>query len=126
METESLRQFCISLRDVLNVEQLFETIIELHTKENDAVRLDYGKDSKLALGQERKDLLTNWEEPFRQPYKSRSLNTFLEFLDVQWGKMVEDWDSTEGTRQSLCMTIVQSSCAGKSRLVDRSVCFGIY
>ena len=59
-------------------------------------------------------------EAFSSPYEfTHTMTAFLEYLDVQWLKMIEDWEPKEGTRQSRGGTIVQSSCAGKSRLVER-------
>jgi len=62
MKAESLRQFCITLRTVLNGKQLFEAIIQLHASEKG---VDRGKDSYLVLGREQKELLTNWDVAFR-------------------------------------------------------------
>ena len=65
-------------------------------------------------------LVLNSREAFSSPYEStHAMTAFLEYLDVQWLKMIEDWKPQRGTLHSRCGTIVQSSCAGKSRLVER-------
>ena len=66
-------------------------------------------------------LISNTKEAFTWTYNGQhALTAFLEYLDVQWLKMIAEWDpSNGGTLQSRCGTIVQSSCAGKSRLIDR-------
>ena len=66
-------------------------------------------------------LIASTKEAFRWAYNGQhALTAFLEYLDVQWLKMIDEWDpSNGGTLQSRCGTIVQSSCAGKSRLIDR-------
>lgn len=65
-------------------------------------------------------LVENTERAFTWSYKGEhARSAFLEYLDVQWLKMKAEWDPNQGTLQSRCSTIIQSSCAGKSRLVDR-------
>jgi hypothetical protein len=122
METARIRQVCVDLCDAIRqgtFQELIRVISELRVREGNAMELD-SSDSELVFGREQKDLLTDWDVAFSQPkYKGRALKSFLEFLDIQWGKMVELWEEGEGTNQSLCGTIVQSSCAGKSRLVDK-------
>lgn len=65
-------------------------------------------------------LISNTKKAFRWTYNGQhALAAFFEYLDVQWAKMIEHWDPAQGSLQSRCGTIVQSSCAGKSRLIDR-------
>jgi hypothetical protein len=120
----TVNQVCKSLRSLIkdqNIQKLFEEARELHTAEhNSGVKLHTRHDPGFPkVGREQRDLLTAWEVAFREPYKGGALNSFLNALDIQWSKMVEHWDEILGTSQSRCMTIVQSSCAGKSRLVHR-------
>jgi hypothetical protein len=65
-------------------------------------------------------LISNTKEAFKWTYSSQhALTAFLEYLDIQWLKMIDQWDpSNGGTLQSRCGTIIQSSCAGKSRLIN--------
>ena len=69
---------------------------------------------------EERILVRNTEKAFTWRYNGEhAQRAFFEYLDIQWLKMIEEWDNTQGTLQSRCGTIIQSSCAGKSRLVDR-------
>jgi hypothetical protein len=70
---------------------------------------------------EHRILVNHTERAFAWDYRGEhALPAFLEYLDVQWLTMIELWDPSHGgTLLSRCGTIVQSSCAGKSRLVDR-------
>jgi hypothetical protein len=56
------------------------------------------------------------EKAFYWPYKGQALDAFIEYLDIQWILMQKRSRQGESL-QSRCGTIVQSSCAGKSRLV---------
>jgi hypothetical protein len=56
------------------------------------------------------------EKAFHWPYKGQALDAFIEYLDIQWILMQKRSRQGESL-QSRCGTIVQSSCAGKSRLV---------
>ena len=65
-------------------------------------------------------LVRNTETAFTRHYNGEHVQrAFFEYLDIQWLNMIEEWDDTQGTLQSRCGTIIQSSCAGKSRLVDK-------
>jgi hypothetical protein len=65
-------------------------------------------------------LVENTERAFSWHYNGEhALTAFRDYLDVQWLKMREECPGDRGTRQSRCGTIIQSSCAGKSRLADR-------
>jgi hypothetical protein len=56
------------------------------------------------------------EHAFDWPYKGQALDAFIEYLDIQWVLMQKR--TIQGVSlQSRCGTIVQSSCAGKSRLM---------
>lgn len=78
---------------------------------NDPVVSDYDHQRVLVL---------YTREAFSSPYEpTHAMTAFLEYLDVQWLSMIKAWVPNEGTRQSRGGTIVQSSCAGKSRLVER-------
>jgi hypothetical protein len=74
----------------------------------------------------RQVLLSNFDLAFQQPYKVReghgALNTLVNFLDVQWAAAWEMWDPKLKRSQSICGSIVQSSCTGKSRLIERYKC----
>ena len=56
------------------------------------------------------------------PYDEHALEAFEEYLDVQWLEMCRLFDplrdKLEGSRLSCCSSIVQSSCTGKSRLIQ--------
>jgi hypothetical protein len=57
-----------------------------------------------------------WVTAWYTEYEDRALNNFMDYLDSLWVQRMEGW--TPGlTSHSICATIVQSSCAGKSRLV---------
>ena len=76
--------------------------------------------SEIPAYDQRRILVTNTEKAFTWHYNGEHARTaFLEYLDIQWLKMLEEWHPLQGTLQSRCGTIIQSSCAGKSRLVDR-------
>src|SRR5438477_7461746 len=67
-------------------------------------------------------LVENTEMAFTWRYEGdHARAAFLEYLGVQWLQMKAEWDPNQGTLQSRCGTIIQSSCAGKSRLVDRYI-----
>lgn len=65
-------------------------------------------------------ILITSEDAFDCPYyPQQALAAFIEYLDVQWVNMRQHHsDSTGGTCQSRCGTITQSSCTGKSRLMN--------
>lgn len=65
-------------------------------------------------------ILATSEQAFDCQYDpQQALSAFIEYLDVQWVNMREHHcDSTGGTSQSRCGTITQSSCTGKSRLMN--------
>ena len=65
----------------------------------------------------RQDLLAKFDFAFQHEYKGRALGAFIQFLDLQW---ISAWTCLEEKKsQSICGTIAQSSCTGKSRLVER-------
>ena len=76
---------------------------------------------EIAACDQQRILISNTRKAFTWTYNSQhALSAFLEYLDVQWAKIVLQWDPSQGgTLQSRCGTVVQSSCAGKSRLIDR-------
>ena len=76
---------------------------------------------KISACDQQRILISNTKKAFLWTYNGEhALAAFLEYLDVQWAKMIQQWDPSQGgTLQSRCGTIVQSSCAGKSRLIDR-------
>jgi hypothetical protein len=68
---------------------------------------------------ERRQLISGVQEAFAHPYQRHALDSFIRYLDIQWVNMCQGFDEVKGTTQSFCGTIVQSSCTGKSRLVQR-------
>jgi len=78
------------------------------------------KDKKklLELHQKRPILLSNFESAFEFEYSGENgLKAFIEYLDRRWLTLVSVSDGTTRA-DSYCGTIVQSSCSGKSRLVE--------
>lgn len=64
------------------------------------------------------------ELAFDWPYKGQALDAFIEYLDIQWVLMQKR--TIQGVSlQSRCGTIVQSSCAGKSRLMKEYPSFNL-
>lgn len=78
-------------------------------------------ESEVPVCDQQRILVSNTKKAFTWTYNGEhALTAFLEYLDVQWLKMIDEWDpSNGGTLQSRCGSIIQSSCAGKSRLIDR-------
>ena len=59
----------------------------------------------------------SWDDAWETEYEDRALKNFLLYLDNLWQQRRSHWEYGKGTSHSFCATIVQSSCAGKSRLV---------
>lgn len=70
-------------------------------------------------------ILVNCREAFDWPYEDKqALRAFEEYLDIQWLEMCRLYDPMRsgtqfGTRLSRCCSIIQSSCTGKSRLMQQ-------
>lgn len=59
------------------------------------------------------------DKAFSWPYDgAHALTAFIEYLDLQWIRILREQNSVGISLQSRCGTVVQSSCAGKSRLVE--------
>lgn len=62
------------------------------------------------------------EQAFDFRYDRHALETFEEYLDIQWLEMCRLFHPIrgrqEGTELSRCSSIIQSSCTGKSRLIQ--------
>jgi hypothetical protein len=59
----------------------------------------------------------SWDDAWKTEYEDRALKNFLLYLDNLWQQRRSRWEYGKGTSHSFCAAIVQSSCAGKSRLV---------
>jgi hypothetical protein len=59
----------------------------------------------------------SWAGAWETEYEARALKNFLLYLDTLWQQRRTNWEYGKGTSCSFCATIMQSSCAGKSRLV---------
>jgi hypothetical protein len=109
-----------SLQEILKVLNMHASNIERDSMAVDGVN-DPQSLTKFPDG--RQVLLSNFNLAFQVDYKQRSkhgaLNAFLDFLDVHWSGAWERWKPNKCQSQSLCGTIAQSSCTGKSRLVER-------
>jgi hypothetical protein len=72
-----------------------------------------------ALGLQTRLHGTNALAAFEWKYdNNHALSAFREYLDIQWSEINQKWVKGKSTSQSRCGTIVQSSCTGKSRLVE--------
>ena len=70
------------------------------------------------IRQQRPVLMSDFENAFKYEYCSeRAIKAFEEYLDRRWLTLVSVSDGTTRA-DSYCGTIVQSSCSGKSRLVE--------
>lgn len=58
-----------------------------------------------------------WGTAWDTKYEDRALENFKAYLDSLWLERRTNWRRGKPTTHSFCATIVQSSCAGKSRLV---------
>jgi hypothetical protein len=100
----------------------------------EALSADFGSQSMLLDGptgsesgtsedpQHRVEGPSDTEQAFDFRYDRHALEAFEEYLDIQWLEMCRLFhpvrDRREGTRLSRCSSIIQSSCTGKSRLVQ--------
>lgn len=87
---------------------------------NDMMQLDAPYDSQWSpiIVEGRKELLDGFDAAFEFPPHGQALHAFMEFLDFWWGEMVSGFKLPRGSANSYCGSIVQSSCTGKSRLVE--------
>jgi hypothetical protein len=76
-----------------------------------------GNDRKFP--ERRDELISRFDDAFAHPYRSHALDSFISYLDILWLNMQDGFDQVKGSKQSFCTAIVQSSCTGKSRLVER-------
>jgi hypothetical protein len=71
------------------------------------------------IRQQRPVLMSDFENAFKYEYRNeRAIKAFEEYLDRRWLTMSSGVDD-DLREDSYCGTIVQSSCSGKSRLVDQ-------
>jgi len=81
-----------------------------------------GSESDSSEDLQQRVLGSGCKDAFNYPYEHQPLEAFEEYLDIQWLEMCRLFDSApndgEGTRHSRCGSIIQSSCTGKSRLIQ--------
>jgi hypothetical protein len=96
---------------------LVRTILRYHED-----LLDFNKMQDIQSGgpPETRPLVSGgWDTAWDTDYEERALENFLHYLDVLWGQRRANWKPCAlPTKSSYCASIVQSSCAGKSRLVS--------
>jgi hypothetical protein len=93
----------------------FHIFSERHPYESEGMDVNFNIIGEKVM-HERQELLSGFDKAFDVPYRRHALSAFIEFLDLQWLNMKDDFKQ-RGTPHSPCATIVQSSCTGKSRLV---------
>jgi hypothetical protein len=124
IDTKALTEACASLVEGYansDFSWILRTISDLYISTSNAMDIDCNESAISHRGVERHELLSEWDVAFKQPYKNRAFDSFLEYLDIQWAKVCKSWAIKDDTMHSFCATIIQSSCAGKSRLVQRFV-----
>jgi hypothetical protein len=58
-----------------------------------------------------------WDRAWETQYEERGLQNFIDYLESLWIERKKHWKWGLPPSHSFCAAIVQSSCAGKSRLV---------
>jgi hypothetical protein len=120
LSAESLRNTCVGLTTAYKQNSIKEFFAALVDTDNIRTEMEVPHGDNIpSLNHEGSVLLPNVKNAFHHTYHERVRDSFLEYLDVQWGEMVAGYLSDpRGTLVSLCGSIVQSSCTGKSRLVE--------
>jgi hypothetical protein len=109
------KSFVAAIDSPVNVESLVRSVHGYHEE----LCLDVMMEDVRSEGPETQGLVPGgWETAWDTKYEDRALENFLDYLDVLWGQRRENWDNGKPTANSFCGSIVQSSCAGKSRLVS--------
>ena len=62
-------------------------------------------------------ILEGWDTAWETKFENRVLENFEVYLQGLWIERRKTWRRNQPPPYSLCATIIQSSCAGKSRLV---------
>jgi hypothetical protein len=108
------KSFVAAIDSPVNVGSLVGNVLGYHEE----LCLDMMEDVR-SEGQETQGLVPGgWDTAWDTRYEDRALENFLDYLDVLWGQRRENWNNGKPTANSFCGSIVQSSCAGKSRLVS--------
>jgi hypothetical protein len=118
---DEIHYFCTEIVDAMESTECLPRLLNvLISMESMPTNNEECTDSESFANDMQRILVENTEKAFTWHYNGEHARAaFLEYLDVQWLKMKAEWDPKQGTLQSRCGTIIQSSCAGKSRLVAR-------
>ena len=118
---QRIHNLCLHTMNSMDKSDCLVHLLTLFTSVRNVQGMEISVGSETSTCDQQRVLISKTKEAFAWTYNGQhALTAFLEYLDVQWLKMIEEWDpSNGGTLQSRCGTIVQSSCAGKSRLMDR-------
>ena len=118
---DQIHYFSMEIVDAMKGIDCFPHLLSVLTSaESMPTNTEGCNDSEVFANDMQRILVENTQRAFTWSYKGEhAREAFLEYLDVQWLKIKHEWDPNHGTLQSRCGTIIQSSCSGKSRLVDR-------
>ena len=103
-----------TLGPLLDLRALASSIIESH---QDICLNAMDVDTELIRPEVQTIVSDGWDRAWETQYEERGLQNFMAYLDSLWLERKAHWKWGKPTATSFCATIVQSSCAGKSRLV---------
>ena len=111
------RNIVRSLHPSLNLRILCTTIIQCY-KNTRPNTMDLDRDEHIIQPEIQTIMADGWDRAWETEYEERGLRNFTLYLNSLWAERKARWTPLgELTSTSFCATIVQSSCAGKSRLV---------
>lgn len=120
LSPEDLRVMCGDFVEILgsglNLGVLATTIIQCH-QETFLSAMDVDTNVNEIQPEVQTIMSDGWDRAWETQYEERGLQNFLDYLESLWIERKNHWKWGKHTSHSFCATIVQSSCAGKSRLV---------